>query len=87
MAILSILWNGASARAELFCNLGKLIASSLIDSNPQEDAEVTEDETGAIFLEMAEMETFFHHCSDNPDEALLKVAKFIKVNPDKDQPA
>jgi hypothetical protein len=66
-----------------FCsNCGKSIAGPSGDPNSQPVAEVTLEETGAIFLEMAEMETFLHHCSDNPEEALLKVAKFVKLNPD-----
>jgi hypothetical protein len=66
-----------------FCgNCGNPIADPAVNLDLQPDEEVTTEESVAILMEMTDMETFLHLCSDSPDKALLKISKFLKVNPD-----
>jgi zinc-ribbon domain len=68
-----------------FCSsCGKPLAMPLPDS-PIGDAVVTPEETAGIFLEMTDMEAFLRHCAETPDEALLKISRFLKVNPDAEE--
>jgi hypothetical protein len=66
-----------------FCtNCGNPVIDTTGQPDLQPDAEVTTEESVAILIEMTDMETFLHLCSDSPDKALLKISKFLKVNPE-----
>jgi hypothetical protein len=74
---------GALTSSGKFCpQCGQMATVPSGAQTKAEEADPTPEEGAGILAEMANMEKFFLFCTEHPDEAMHKITRFVKVNPD-----